>query len=214
MQKKLFSAIFIIFLLVLAPSSLAQNQATEEANSIREKVREKLDKARNLPKAYLGTVTDITEDTIQINNRQDEIQQISVDIEETTFIKIAKTTTKIKLEDIGIGDFVVAMGFENGNKILEAKRILSTAPIKSSTRKAVLGKIKNIKNKTVILSTTEQNEVTLSFPRRWKGPEISELDEGVSVIAVGEFKDNEITVRTIKIVSSPKPSPVSEDIEN
>ena len=98
--------IVILSLLLLgtltAVATFAQETSTDEANSVRDTVQRKVEEARTIPFAYIGTVTDIAEETIQINKyifseaKEDagEIQQISVDEENTTFVKITKSIWK------------------------------------------------------------------------------------------------------------------------
>ena len=106
-------------ILVTDPSS----QITEKllviySSAFEENEGDRLEKAANKPKAYLGTVTDITDSTIQIKTTVSEIKQVSVS-EEVVYVKT----------EPAIGDFIVAMGYKNGNQVLNAQRILITPPV-------------------------------------------------------------------------------------
>ena len=99
------------------------SQTTEKllviySSAFEEKEGDRLEKAANKPKAYLGTVTDITDSTIQIRTTSSEIRQISVS-EKVVYVKT----------EPAIGDFIVAMGYKNGNQVLNAQRILITPPV-------------------------------------------------------------------------------------
>lgn len=105
-------------------------ETTESASTIREKVQAKVDELLYRPKAYLGIVTDIAETNIQIKTKNGEIRQVSAQDEKISIIKDDGKTSKIvNLTDIAIGDFIVAMGYINGNKVLSAQRILITPNI-------------------------------------------------------------------------------------
>lgn len=97
---------------------------------IRQRVQEKVQATLFKPKAYLGSVTDIADSTIQIKSSSGEIKQISTAEGEVAVINATGTTNKtVKLTDIAIGDFIVAMGYMNGNSVLKAQRVLITLPL-------------------------------------------------------------------------------------
>ena len=197
-----------------------QEEATEEAETVRDKVAQKVAKAKNVAFAYIGTVTDISESTLQIKNENEEIKQVSTD-QETTFVKTIKTSKTVKFQDVAIGDFIIAMGFKNGNAVLEAKRVLISSPLEASNREAVFGQIVEIDKKTVTIKQTDGSQWTLEFGKSWKGPELDEIDEGNTIIAVGIASENTLETRTLFVIPeespsptptpSPEPSPESEE---
>jgi len=67
MKKILIFLSLLILITTTAYVALAQETSTEEANSVRDTVQKKVEEARTVPFAYIGTVTDIAEQTIQIN---------------------------------------------------------------------------------------------------------------------------------------------------
>lgn len=110
-------------------SGSASINATGEA-AIRQKIAQDLAKASSKPKAYIGTVTDITDSTIEIKDVASQIKQISDDASSTTVIDSTGTTNKtVKTTDIAIGDFIVAMGYVDANSVLISQRILITSAI-------------------------------------------------------------------------------------
>ena len=155
-MKKILSIIFLIttFFLYINPSFAQETEtATQEAvnqtneSELREKVREKIEIAKNKPKAYLGIITDISEDTLQIKNEDEEIQLISLNKEETAYIKTNGSSEKAEFDDLAIGDFVVSMGYINDEKVFEAKRILVTSSLIKPVRKIIFGNVKEIVKK-------------------------------------------------------------------
>lgn len=173
----------------------AQQDATPSANeqdAIRNKVKAKIESVRANPKAYIGSVTDKVENSLQIKDTKGEIELISVD-PDAQFIKIGKTQTNIKFTDVAIGDFIIAMGIVNANPttadtqnkgVLTAKRVLVTSSIDTPTRKIYYGQVISNSKKILTLKPVSDNEVSLPFPKTWKGPEISEINNGDQVIAV------------------------------
>lgn len=130
--------------------TLPQVTTASETSSIKQKVQEKVAEAMNKPKAYLGTVTDITDTTIQIKTLTSEIRQISVNSDDVTVVRSTTSTNKtVKLTDIAIGDFIVAMGYINTNSVLSAQRILITNPVQEPKVDTNFVKITKVSNKTV-----------------------------------------------------------------
>jgi hypothetical protein len=194
-----------------------EKSATPEGETVEEKVQEKLEEVQKQALAFIGTVTDIAEKTLQINKfafngegqEKGEIQLISLD-ENTSYIKQTKKTETIKLEDVAIGDFIVAMGHVNGNSVLEAIRILVINTPEPSHRTAILGQVSKVDQKTLTAKIGDQ-EITLEFGKSWEGPDLDEIAENDQIIAVGTMKEKTLTTRTIKLTSTPTPYPEAED---
>lgn len=201
MKKTIAIVTLTLIFLVIQKGHLAAQNATEEADSIREKVKEKVEAARKNPKAYIGSVTDKTEDTIQLQNDLGEILLISINPEEASFAKIDKKTISAKYDDVGIGDYIISMGFTNGNGVLEAKRVIITSVPETLNRIIISGEVTEVINKQISIINLNNETVTLTFPRSWKGPEIKEIQQGDKVIAVYIKGEGELTIRTIHIAS-------------
>ncbi len=172
-------------------------QPTEESNeSTQSAVDQKLKEAQNPPLAYIGTVTDISENTVHLRNSSEEIKQAAVANDTTYANEITKK--EVKFKDIAIGDFVIAMGYRNGNQVLNAKRMVVASAPKSPNRNFYLGNVKAIKNKIMSL-TKPDGDVELAFPKTWKGPDIDEIENGDKVIVVTN-SESKNSIRTIQIV--------------
>lgn len=191
--------VLFLVLFVLSPGKVFSQSASNEANTVLQKIKDKVESIRKNPKAFIGSVTDKTESSLQIKSISGKIDQISVK-SEVTFVKIAKTTTNIKFSDIGIGDFIVALGYTNGNSILEAQRILVTDPFTDPGRKILLGTITNINKRVVSITDKSGNQSDLTFPAKWNGPEIKDLKTGMNVVTVVLTDNNKLTVRTITVL--------------
>lgn len=152
--KLIYSSEFVKYM-----QNSEEETATDEADAVRIKVEEKLANALKKPKAYVGTITDISKSTYQIKNQKGEIEQLSF-TENTSFVKIDKTTKSITSEDVAIGDSIIAMGFKNGNEVLEAKRILVTDLPEDTKRDIKLVKIIKL-SKTEIVGNYLNNQEEL-----------------------------------------------------
>lgn len=148
-------------------------------------------KDNNLEKSksvyYVGTITDISSNTIQLKNDEQKIVQLLIN-EDCSFHNSIKQIKGIKLSDLAIGDYIIAMGFENGNKVLKTGRILITNPQKESKYE-----IKMITIET--LSKTKINDTTL--PKKWNGPNTKEMEIGQNIILVGLQNNDKFDIRSI-----------------
>ena len=225
-QQKLlvvFSTEFAKNLVQATPSATPDSTSTAASDSVREKVQEKIEKALQNPKAYIGTVTDIAELTVQIKTSTGEIEQISVDKDQTTIMKTTgQTTREIKFADMAIGDFVVAMGFKNGNNVLAAKRILVTDAIKPLSLYINIVKVDKSNPKEFeatelsggkISTVVPGDSLTIYLVKNNKKTEVKFVDimDGDTVIVVGTKVEDSIEARTIFDVVQASPTPTSSE---
>ena len=140
--------------------------------------------------SYIGTVTDISDKTIQLKDSKDNIKQISVE-DNTKYINDLKKSVLVKSTDLAIGDYIVAMGLINGNKVLKTQRILITSPIEENKFEAKLITIEK-------LSKTKINDITL--PKKWIGPNVKDLEIGQEIIVVGLQNEDKFDLRSIFVI--------------
>lgn len=175
------------------------DQKTTDAtasDSLSDKIRDKVEAVSKKPKAVMGSITDKTEDSLQVKNAVGSISLISIKKAETDFVKSGKTETKISFNDLAIGDFIMAMGF-NGNSVLKAERIVVTSPPEEVARHLVLGKIASIDKNKVVLAKPDASEVALEFPKKWFGPDTEDLSEADKILAVYIETEGKLVIRTI-----------------
>ncbi|OGM24553.1 hypothetical protein A2627_03455 [Candidatus Woesebacteria bacterium RIFCSPHIGHO2_01_FULL_39_28] len=202
-----------------ATGSPPPSPAVTGADSVREKVKEKVEEKLKNPKAYIGTITDITATTVQIRSSAGEIQQVSVDKDLTTFIEIDKNkvSKEVKFTDLAIGDFIVAMGYKNGNEVLAARRVIITPVIKLTERTAVYGTVlTNAKNKITTKNTGSQNVTTIEPDNPVNITEdanatvvkikLTRISEGNVIVAIGTTTGTSFLARRIHVLS-PTPNP-------
>lgn len=210
-----YSLIIFVFLyipvLAQEDSDSTESAEVEEVSEVDEAVQQKVEEVLNKPKARLGTITDITELTIQMKTLEGEIQQVSFTTEKTTFVKVNEKSETIDYSEVAIGDFIIAMGYFNGNNVLEAERILVTTEITPPKRLVAFGEIESIEGKKIKIINTNE-ELELIFPARWSGPEISELEKDLKVVVVAQVSDDELpSIRTIQIITEQEVTPTSEE---
>jgi hypothetical protein len=186
-----------------------------DTSDIRAKVAQDVANTLNRPKAYIGAVTDITDSTVQIKTMGSEIKQISVSTEGTTVVNSKGTVSKtVKTTDIAIGDFIVAMGYINGNSVLAAQRILITNPVTEPKITANIAKVTSVTKKVLTVNTVSNNKEESVQPD--VNTDIKTVKDGKSVTAkfssimpedtiiyVVAIEDNDNSIRSI--FQLPKP---------
>ncbi|MDO8599895.1 MAG: hypothetical protein Q7R44_00585, partial [bacterium] len=140
-----FVLLFISFLVspsVFAQDSTPSGSTSTSSSSIRDKVREAIENLTNKPRAVLGNLEQISDTTLQIKDDDGKLKQVATTID-TKYAKISKAgkKTEIKFTDLALGDFVAALGFKNGNDILEAKRVIIYEEKPTLGREAVFGDV-------------------------------------------------------------------------
>lgn len=153
----------------------SESKIDRSLDEIRENVQKEISNKSLKQTSNVGTITDISSKNIQIKSLSGDIKQISVN-EETNIINTLKKNSEVKLNDLAIGDYIIAMGFMNSNKVLDTKRILISSPFESNN-------FEQEEIEILTISKTKLNDITL--PKKWKGPDVSKLEIGQKVIVVG-----------------------------
>lgn len=177
--------------------------------AIKEKVAQKVAAVMDQPKAYLGVVTDITSTTIQTKTPESQIEQIAIGEDGITVVNTKGTNNKqVKLTDIAIGDFIVAMGYINGNRVLKAQRILITDPLQDPGLSVSIGKVTKTTSKSLTVANVKNGENSVLTPDRYtvfasflKGKtnivKITGISTGDLVIYVTIASGNTSSVRSV-----------------
>ena len=230
MMMKTKFLIIILFLFFLVTPIYAQETATDSSDSeIREKVQEKVDKVLNTPYFYMGTITDISEGTIQIdehllngNQEGSEILLIATD-GNTKYVKILKTSSNIDFDEVAIGDFVIAMGYKNGQDVIEAKRILVTNKIELSKRASFNLLITSVEANSLQGTSRKGEEIEIQISKNTdifsldnEIIDLANLNENDSIIVSTTLDDEgEYSARTIRVISqSDESDPEEETLED
>ncbi|QQS39511.1 hypothetical protein IPM62_02775 [Candidatus Woesebacteria bacterium] len=202
--------VFLLFVFSIGGVHAQVSSDSAESNEIREKVQEKLEEAKNKAKAYIGTITDITDTTIQIKDAQGEIQQISSN-DDAMYVKTNGSSSKISLDDVAIGDYIVAMGFKNGTSVLSASRILITSVEPDLMKVTVWGKISFNDDDNMEITDKDGNVFIVNPVKGAKyflyqdnenqSVKYSEFDDNDTAIVMGEKEDDTIDASLIQIVN-------------
>ena len=144
-------------------ASVSAEPKNDNSDAIRKKVEEKVDSILKNPKAYIGTITDITDTTFQIKNSSGEIQQVATN-QDVSYVKSITQVKEIKRADIAIGDFIIAMGYTNGSKVLETKRVLVIMADSTDAKKIYLGNISKLTKKNFTLTIPNSDDTFTATP--------------------------------------------------
>jgi hypothetical protein len=131
--------------------------STESAD-LTETVKKRIKEATDSATIYMGTITDITESTIQLRDPDGDIKQVSLSSKETSYVNTIKTAKEVQFKDVAIGDFVAALGKINGNQVLLAKRVIITSAIKETGNRALIGKVTAIAKNEIDIQTLGKDD--------------------------------------------------------
>jgi hypothetical protein len=220
MKKLVLAAILLLVIFGLAASRViyGQSPSSGASDEVREKVEEKVNQVLKIPRAYIGTITDISETTLQLNKyvfnpeteKSGEIQQVSI-TSDTTYVDAKTTAKNIKFQDVAIGDFIIAMGYTNGNSVLQATRVLVIDALKPSTRTSLYLKVDSL-NKTSLEGTSPVDDKSYTVKPISKAEistakdgedidlKLSEIDESSQIIAIGTLDGNSLDARKIFVI--------------
>lgn len=123
--------------------------------------------SKDLPKSFIGTVTDISDSTIQIESTDSQIQQIATDKYDIAAVNTTGAANKtIKLSDVAIGDYIIAMGYTDGNDVLDAVRILVTEESPEPQINVLLAKVAELTNKSLDVLPLDGGEILTVTPSK------------------------------------------------
>lgn len=186
----------------------AASSATPEADMAKV-VAQKLAIAQNPPKSYIGTVTDIIDSTIQIKSLDSQIQQIETDKNSVTVVNTKGTSNKsVKLTDIAIGDFIIAMGYVDGQDVLDVQRILIADSLSANDITLTLGTVKSVTSKSITVTpkvggdaitfTPDKNTSLTSYTNgKTKSIKLASFSASDSVIIVSDVTGSPVLTRSI-----------------
>jgi hypothetical protein len=183
-----------------------QTETNEEELTPEQKAEEKLEAAKRDIKAYIGTVTDKSEGTLQIKSLSGEIQLLSTPVETSVVNTISDKAAT--LVDVAIGDYVIVIGEAKEANVVSALRIIIDEPNKPAEKSVVEGTIVshersefNIQTSTGTTYTVIPGKKATFLSREAEGKQKSikfvEFADGDSVVVIGTLTDSEITADSI-----------------
>lgn len=199
-----------VFKLNTVPTQTPSENSSDSA--IRQKVAEKVAEALNKPKAYIGVVTDIADSTIQIKSTSSEIEQISTNDGDTAVMNTVGTNNnEVKLSDIAIGDFIVAMGYVNSNSVLSAQRILISDAVTERKITSDFAKVTNSENRPITVQNVKDGsevditpdyntDIELYKDGKETPVRLSSINDGDQIIYVTDSSGKTAKIRAIFVV--------------
>lgn len=163
----------------------------------------KVAQAQKPPKAYIGTITDIMDSTIQIKSVDSQIQQIATNKFDITVVNTKGGGSKtVKLTDIAIGDFVVAMGYIDGNDVLDAQRILITTASSDSEINISMQKVDSVAKKSLTLTPAAGGEILTITPD--KDTQIKSFSDGKTKnIKITDISESDLMIMVSDTTGTP-----------
>lgn len=191
--------------------STSSGQASQDETS--DDIRSKIAEITQRPMAYVGAVTDISEESMQLSKFSLEEGQngdiLQVAINENT--RFADDSKEIDFEDVAIGDTVIAMGNSGENEVLAAERIVVTSPVKKSARNVAMATVTEYEGNNIVLETPEgeiagvtgkfTDATSLDEDGEIEEIKLNEVEAGDKVIVVYEQGEKNINVRRVHVVT-------------
>jgi len=185
-SKKILATIFVSFLLSLAIFNRANAQTASptpeptqspevDPDLVKENIKKRIeqvveDKKETIDeileeksivkRAWIGTLESIANFTITIQS-QNESRLASISAQ-TTIVQAPKNTD-LDLDELVLGDYLMVMGYINGNEVMEAKRIVASSetPVPELDHQSFHGKLSDIDQDEETFTITNQHEEKL-----------------------------------------------------
>lgn len=108
-------------------------------------------------KAYVGQVVRVTTESLTVNTLHGEVT-VKLTPGKTAMFLIPRLTP-VQISDIEIDGFVIAMGYVDGDDVLDARRVLvSPSPLFPIKKGVILGVVQSIKSTQVLVRTLAQED--------------------------------------------------------
>lgn len=156
--------------------------------------------------AIMGTVTDISEDSIQIRTKDGEIEQLSLTPDTTYASTLEESVKELKFKDLAIGDLIAALGTKKQEGLFEIGRILVTTEPEKPAIAAIVGTVDTLTSKEFLVQT-ETDKVSIDatgsvdvFERTEDGlssGRLGKAEPGADIVVIGNFKGEELIADTI-----------------
>jgi len=220
-----FCTLFFALCSTLLPRALAQTPTDEIDPEIKEKVQERIEaiqESGSKKAAYFGIITDVSNSILTIESGKGE-RKIKTD-EETDFL--GEKGQAIKLDDLEIEDFVIALGYLETDGLLLGKRIsvLAEEPEPVEPKEAVYGEVADISEEEEVISLSSlKDEVTYEIDvtskttiekkigEKTEEIEFEEIEIGDRLAAVGIKKNDNGTITASFIYLIPAGAEATEE---
>ncbi|MBU3956819.1 hypothetical protein KKI19_00860 [Patescibacteria group bacterium] len=245
---RLTNTLLVVFLLVvgcwlLATATIAQSpepSPSPDDERIKQKVEERIEKVLSTAeegqkRALVGTLKSIANSTLTIETHGGNFQaKVAIDA-----IILNEDREEIELDDLAIGNNLIAMGYFDNQNVLDAKRVVVTEEFQIPETESVFGLVTDISQEEKVLTIKHpksatvymvdvgtKTKITKSVEGEVKEIKFSDIKENDRLVVIGEPEENEekiITASLIHVVTGaspetteeeeeqPSPSPISEE---
>ncbi|MBI2590330.1 MAG: hypothetical protein HYW33_00405 [Candidatus Blackburnbacteria bacterium] len=152
--------IFVYWIFASSIAAYAQEDATASSvrDLVREKVKETIQTLAKDPRAVMGALAQPSYNGFEIKTRDNKTSLVSTNID-TKYYQITKGVKKeVKAEDLAVGAFVVALGYQNQD-VLEAKRVIGYDQSPLNFKKQIyFGKVTNLSKNTITIQNQKSDE--------------------------------------------------------
>lgn len=204
-----------------APQARAQENATDSPvrDLVREKVKETLQTLAKDPRAVMGALAQPSNNGFEIKTQDNMTRLVSTN-SDTKYYQVVKGIKKeVKAEDLAVGAFVVALGYQNQD-VLSAQRVIGYDQSPLTFKKQIyFGKVTSLGKNTVTIKIqktsqektfkiTSKTDITASNQNKTEELEISDIEDGNRVVVVATTDDkNNTQVLRIHLVKNVQPAP-------
>lgn len=136
----------------------------------REQVQGTVDSLGLKKRGFIGEVQRVTEKTITVKNKKGS-QILTIESK----VALVKDNKKISIDDVAVGDWVIAMGYINAEEEFELRRVVvSSTNLRPRTYDTIIGS----------LESTTRSQVTI-LPRQGNQPAVYTINKNT------KFQDNQ-----------------------
>lgn len=183
----------------------------EIRDKVKEMVRQKIEEVKmGQKRAYFGEIIKIDAGLITISSPIGKEWQI-VTSDQTKIIGRGRKETKI--EDLKIGDFIIAMGYISSDGILEARRLVIINKPKPLARQVAFGKVTDISPEEKILTVRNEKKdltytvlvvsntiITKKVGIKIQKVSFDKIEKGDRIVAIGTPTEDGKKFITAKII--------------
>lgn len=152
-------------LLITYSSVLAQDASEGATESVRDKVRKTIENLVKKPKSVVGTLDSIADSTLKIKGEDGKVILVATN-PSTKYVKTTNgKSADIKFADLAIGDFIAALGYKNGNDILDSERVLAYDEAPYPKKQAMFGTVETNK-RSLLPGGSKKGTLTIKLPKK------------------------------------------------
>lgn len=150
-----------------AKIKIASPSADQNSTAVQQNIKDRIEKILDdkgstvlnslKRKAYVGQVIRVTTESLTLNTLHGEVTaKLTPD---KTVMFLMPRLTPVQISDIEIDGFVIAMGYVDGDDVLDARRVLvSPTPLFPINKGVILGVVQSIKSTQMIVRTFAQED--------------------------------------------------------